>query len=218
MFGRPYQRADGTTGFTQMAKQVDRNHNKIEVNLQGVLPGLNCEDLIYKNKLNTYTASGSANGWAGVSGSNAAAVDPSKYCTQSMVPVDDGTGDQWCTRHDAMVIGRVHYEMNKNTGNYEQKFTRFDKAVSIGILQEGGKVDSKGNVTLPANVQSGWDKVDRIQKEGIAKNQADMDARDAANADKSMMRKAAFERCKPLIKNDNAKMDAFKVCVKNATN
>lgn len=213
MFGRPYQRADGTTGFTQMAKPAGKSHDKIEVNLQGVLPGLNCADLIAKDKLIAYVASGAAVTMA----PTAANADPSKYCTQSMVPVDDGTGDQWCTRHDAMVIGRVHFEMNKGTGNYEQRFTRFDKAVSIGILQEGGKVDSQGNVTLPSNVQAGWDKVDRIQKEGNAKIQADMEARDASNAEKSMTRKAAFEKCKPLIKTDNAKMDAFKACVKEAT-
>lgn len=74
-----------------------------------------------------------------------------------------------------------------------------------------------GSRALPANVQAGWDNVDRIRNEGIKKNEADSAARETANADKAMLRKAAYEKCKPLIGGDNGKMDAFKACVHDAT-
>lgn len=144
-------------------------------------------------------------------------VDTSKICTYGQVPTRDGTGDQWCTMQDGMVIGRSHYTMNKATGNYEETLTRLKKPVSIGVLKAGGGVDNNGNATLPANVQAGWDNVDRIQKEGTARIQAESAARESANAERTMTRKAAFEKCKPLISSDNAQMTAFKACVKNAT-
>ncbi len=56
MFGSPYRRADGTIGFAAMAVPVDKYHNKVEVNLQGVLPGFTCADLIAKKGLTPYTA------------------------------------------------------------------------------------------------------------------------------------------------------------------
>jgi len=158
----------------------------------------------------------SSPGQAGRTG-DAASIDPSKQCTYFHKPVGDGTGDQWCMMRDGMVIGRVHYEMNKQTGNYEPTLTRLEKPVSIGILAAGGSVDSKGNVKLPDNVQAGWDKVDRMKDEGAARVKAESEATQAANADKSVMRKAAMEKCKPLIKGDDAKMTAFKACFKDAT-
>jgi len=74
-----------------------------------------------------------------------------------------------------------------------------------------------GSLALPANAQAGWDKVDRIQKEGIEKIQADSAARESANADKDLIRKAAFEKCKPLISGDNSRMESFKTCFQKAT-
>jgi hypothetical protein len=121
----------------------------------------------------------------------AAAIDPSQYCTQHQIPVDDGTGDQWCMRKNAMVIGRVHYIM-KNS-NYVPVFTRFEKEVSVGILQEGGRVDAKGNVVLPANVQAGWDKLDADKAAGLAKIQADDTAHKAQMERNNQARRAAFK-------------------------
>lgn len=51
MFGRPYRRADGTIGFAQTVKQVSQHTDKIEVNLNGVLPGKTCADLIKSRHL-----------------------------------------------------------------------------------------------------------------------------------------------------------------------
>lgn len=51
MFGRPVMRADGTYGFAQTTKQVSEHTGKIEVNLNGVLPGQTCADLISSGKL-----------------------------------------------------------------------------------------------------------------------------------------------------------------------
>ena len=146
-----------------------------------------------------------------------AASDPSKQCTYFHKAVGDGTGDQWCMMRDGMVIGRIHYVMNKETGNYEQTFTRLKKPVSSGILSAGGSVDADGNVKLPDNVQAGWDNVDRMKNEGAARVKAESAANQAANADKAMVRKAAMEKCKPLIKGDDAHMSAFKACFANAT-
>jgi hypothetical protein len=56
LFGEPYQRADGSTGFNQMAVPVDKHHDKLELNLGNVLPGLNCADLIASKKLIAYGA------------------------------------------------------------------------------------------------------------------------------------------------------------------
>ena len=164
----------------------------------------------------TKAATGASPSAAG-GGSNAAAVDPSKQCTYHQIPTRDGTGDQWCVMKDGQAIGRVHYVMNKATGNYEQEFTRFAKPVSSGVLTAGGGVGSGGNAALPANVQAGWDNVDRIKADGMKKIEADSAARTSANAEKSMLRKAAFAKCKPLIGGDNGKMDAFKACVHDAT-
>lgn len=220
VFGRPYQRTDGTTGFTQLAKSIDPHHDKIEVNALNVLPGLNCADLISKHKLNVATVAGSTNndGTSGAGGgSNAAQVDPSKQCTQHHVPVDNGTGDQYCMRKDGTVVGIIHYTRKTDGSGYDMAYEPFKQSVSIGVLKAGGGVDSSGNTTLPANVQAGWDNVDRIQKEGMAKIQADSAARESANADKSMMRRAAMDKCKPLIKGGDAQMTAFKACFKEAT-
>ena len=107
--------------------------------------------------------------------------------------------------------------MNQASGNYEDQFTRFENPVSIGVLTAGGGVGKGGNATLPANAQAGWDNVDRIRNDGIKKIEADNAARTAANAEKSMTRKAAYEKCKPLIGGDTGKMDAFKACVHDAT-
>jgi hypothetical protein len=145
-------------------------------------------------------------------GGSAASVDPSKQCTYHQIPIRDGTGDQWCVMKDGHAIGRVHYVMNKTTGNYEQEFTRFEKPVSSGVLTAGG-----GNPALPANAQAGWDNLDRMKADGFKKIEADSAARASANAEKSMTRKAAYAKCKPLIDGDNAKMDAFKACVHDAT-
>jgi hypothetical protein len=161
------------------------------------------------------TATASPSGAAG--STDRQFVDTSNTCTYHLVPTSDGTGDQWCMVKDGRVIGRSHYTMNKTTGQYDETFTRLKEPVNIGVLKAGGGVDSNGKVTLPANVQAGWDNVDRIQREGTARIQAESAARESANADKSMMRKAAFEKCKPLISSDNSQMDAFKACVKNAT-
>lgn len=51
MFGRPYSRGDGTLGFAQTTKQTSEHTGKIEVNLNGVLPGNTCADLIAAHKL-----------------------------------------------------------------------------------------------------------------------------------------------------------------------
>lgn len=55
MFGSPYKRADGTTGFVTMQQPVDKYHHKIEVNLLGTVPGHTCADLIAKKALKPFT-------------------------------------------------------------------------------------------------------------------------------------------------------------------
>lgn len=120
------------------------------------------------------------------------AVDPSKQCTYFQEPIRDGTGDQWCMMRDGMVIGRVHW-IPKPDGANVQEFTRFKKPVSVGVLKAGGGVDSKGNVTLPANVQAGWDNLDKMQAQGLAKIQADDAARKEQMARNNVARKKAFK-------------------------
>lgn len=51
MFGRPYARPDGTVGFEQTTQQVSQHTGKIEVNLNGVLPGSTCQDLVNTGRL-----------------------------------------------------------------------------------------------------------------------------------------------------------------------
>jgi hypothetical protein len=76
---------------------------------------------------------------------------------------------------------------------------------------------SDGKLALPAEVQAGWDKVDREKDQGYARIKAETTANQAANADKAMMRKAAMEKCKPLIRGGDAQMTAFKACFKEAS-
>ena len=161
--------------------------------------------------------SASPSGVAAGTNDGGVAPDPTKQCTQHHVAVDNGTGDQYCMRKDGTVVGITHYAKKADGSGYDMAYEPLKQSVSIGVLKVGGGVDSNGNTTLPGNVQAGWDKVDRIQKEGMEKIQADSAARESTNAEKSMIRKAAFEKCKPLISSDNSQMDAFKGCVKNAT-
>ncbi len=116
MFGSPYRRADGTTGFAEMAVPVDRSHSQIEVNLQGVLPGFTCADLIAHNQLLAYSTNG--------------LIGTGTVAGPGMLPV-------------APAAGQVPEE-------------------------------------------------------------------------RSLIRKAAYEKCKPLLATDNARMDAFKACFNNA--
>lgn len=51
MFGRPYPRPDGTIGFMETTKQVSQHTQKVEVNLNGVIPGNTCSDLISAHRL-----------------------------------------------------------------------------------------------------------------------------------------------------------------------
>lgn len=51
MFGRPYQRPDGTTGFVQTTQQRSEHTHNVEVNLNGALPGQTCADLISGHRL-----------------------------------------------------------------------------------------------------------------------------------------------------------------------
>lgn len=51
MFGRPYLRPDNTTGFMQTTQQRSEHTQRIEVNLNGALPGQTCADLIANHRL-----------------------------------------------------------------------------------------------------------------------------------------------------------------------
>lgn len=158
----------------------------------GVIP---CSTLEQSGAFQRVAKAATATSPSGVAGATGgeAAIDPSKQCTYFQKPVDDGTGDQWCMMRDGMVIGRVHYVMNKETGNYEQTLTRLKKPVSSGILSAGGGVDGAGNVKLPANVQAGWDNLDAMKAQGLAKIQADQATRDSQTASNRQARKEAFK-------------------------
>jgi hypothetical protein len=75
MFGSPYRRADGTTGFAEMTVPVDRMHQKIEVNMSGVIPGQSCGDMIARKTLTSYSANGLVGGGP-VGAGVAAPVEP----------------------------------------------------------------------------------------------------------------------------------------------
>ena len=55
-FGRPYLRADGTTGFVQTVFPSDPHHVKLEINALGALPGNTCADLVRNNRFERETA------------------------------------------------------------------------------------------------------------------------------------------------------------------
>jgi hypothetical protein len=221
VFGRPYQRSDGTTGFMQATKEVDRNHVMIEVNVLHVLPGLNCADLISKHQLNAYGASERANSGGtsekGIPGKMTSAselefadcygryLEPAEKAQMSKSKTwREGDGHKLCLNR---LTGRPEKVLNFSTHHFEVLPKGFSTV-------SGTRAD--GSFALSENVQAGWDKVDRIQREGIAKIEADGAARDSANSEKSIMRQAAFEKCRPLIQGDNSKMEAFKTCFNNA--
>lgn len=129
----------------------------------------------------------------GVNDAQGTAVDPTKVCTQLHVPVDNGTGDQYCMRKDGTVVGLIHYTRKTNGPGYDMAYEPLKQSVSIGVLKAGGGVASNGNVVLPANVQAGWDNVDAMKAQGLAKIQADQAARDAQLARNNATRKQAFK-------------------------
>ena len=232
VFGRPYQRADGTTGFTQMAQPVDPHHNKIEVNVLNVLPGLNCADLIAKHQLNASSASTGQSNTGSGSGGTSGHSDASTSAVGTITSGKDlkfadcyGRFTEPAEQKQIVSAGMPPdpYKlcMNRVTGAPESLLNlkadnRHMYDLPKGFVTVNG-VREDASVAAPTNVQASWDKVDRIKNEGIKKNEADSAARDSANADKDLMRKAAFEKCKPLISGDNSQMDAFKACFKNAT-
>ena len=220
MFGTPFQRDDGTAGFTQMAEPVDRNHDRIEVNLQGVLPGLNCADLIAQRKLSAYP--GSSRGADAAAGPPAAAsTDTPQVMGCLTKPVAKVETDQVdaAIRKGLIPQGAYWVCVSRRSAQPESLLNIAEHKLyplPAGFTSaEGRRAD--GSTVLPANVQAGWDNVDRIQREGAARIQAQGADQQSANADRALLRKAAFEKCKPLIKGDNAKMEAFKACVAKAT-
>ncbi|MEQ1601459.1 MAG: hypothetical protein ABL885_06790 [Methylophilaceae bacterium] len=226
-FGTPYLRVDGTTGFTVMSQPVDKYHNKIEVNLTGVLPGLTCADLIAKHKLNAYAASTTGTGALSavtMQSQGAGCIKPilSIPYTARMLcgtNMNDGIGSGV---FDISTSQLVSFERGQ-CADYKGDIIPIGKAciTMFTSFRTDGQPPTPtyagGGSSRPAAAQAGWDKVDRIQLEGTARIEAESAARESANAEKSVMRKAAFEKCKPLINSDNSKMDAFKACFRDAT-
>ncbi|TAK91030.1 MAG: hypothetical protein EPO06_06855 [Burkholderiaceae bacterium] len=220
VFGRPFQRADGTTGFTQMAQPVDAHHSKIEVNVAHVLPGLNCADLVAKHGLNPYAVSGR------MGNSGASESVPGKVTAASELEFSDCYGRYLEPAEKAQVSKAPQWResdghklcLNKVTGrpqNILNFTTHHLEDLPKGFTTVTG-LRADGSAAPQENVQAGWNKVDQTQREGMAKNEADSAARQSASADQSMLRKAAYEKCKPLIGSDNSKMEAFKSCYNNA--